>query len=86
MKTKTTSLNDLLSNEDAALVLSNELPSHFVKPTHSNVLVDIAKRLQRLQTKRAKLKRELKKIDADIKHSKKELRAVSADIGRGRDI
>jgi septal ring factor EnvC (AmiA/AmiB activator) len=61
-------------------------PARFVKPTESNMLIDIAKRLQRLQTRGAKLRKELKRNDTDIRHVKRELRALSQQLTRGDDL
>lgn len=69
---------------EASRVISSELPSRFVKTSHTDVLVQIAKRLQRLQTQRAKTRKTLKRIDADIRQAKRELRALAAEIGRGK--
>jgi septal ring factor EnvC (AmiA/AmiB activator) len=49
------------------------------------MLIDIAKRLQRLQTRGAKLRKELKRNDTDIRHVKRELRALSQQLTRGSD-
>lgn len=68
---------------EAARVIANELPARFVKTSHTDVLVQIAKRLQRMQTQRAKARKELKRLDADIRQAKRELRALAGEIGRG---
>src|SRR5438128_2287811 len=62
----------------ADTVLTNHLPAIYVKPTRSNFLIDTAKKLQRLQTKASKLRRELKVTEAEIRMRKHELRAVAA--------
>ena len=82
-------MNHKMSREVAEAYQQLETPDpdmvlRFTKPTHANVLVDIAKRLQRLQTKRSKLKRELKRVNADIRASKRELKAMAREIGRGK--
>lgn len=76
-----------LSNEvaNSALVLANELPTRFVKSTHADVLVQTAKRLERLQARRRKARKELKQIDADIRFEKKNLRALIQQVGKGDD-
>ena len=69
---------------EASIVLANDLPARSVKhATRSNMLIDTAKRLQRLQTRRARVRKELKTIDHDIRHAKRELRALAQAIGRG---
>lgn len=55
----------------------------FRKPTHANVLVDIAKKLQRLQTRATRQRRELATTLADIKIAKRELRDLTKAIGTG---
>lgn len=40
-------------------------------------IVASAKRLQRLQTKRARLRKELRQLEQDIKHERKMLRAIA---------
>jgi hypothetical protein len=65
-------------------LLDTELPVvGYITPTHSNMLVDTAKRLQRLQTKRSKLRRELKTVEAEIKMRRRELKALCAEVKRG---
>jgi hypothetical protein len=69
---------------EAAMAIENDLPVRNVKhETRSNMLIDTAKRLQRLQSRRAKVRKELKALDHDIRHAKKELRALVQVIGRG---
>lgn len=70
---------------EASLALANELPARVVKTTHADVLVQAAKRLERLQAKRRKLRRELKQVDADIRFEKKSLRALVQQVGKGDD-
>ena len=67
---------------EAALALAHDLPVRHANVSRSNMLIDTAKRLQRLQTRRAKLRKELKTVEADIRHAKKELRALAQVIGR----
>jgi hypothetical protein len=73
----------LAADVAAASHPSNELPARFVKPTHSNMLIDVAKRLQRLQTRGAKLRKDLKRNDADIRLAKRDLRALTQQISKG---
>lgn len=68
---------------EASRALESELPARYVKPTHANLLVDVAKRLQRLQTSRAKLRKELRSIEREISIQKKQLKALAQQIGRG---
>jgi hypothetical protein len=70
---------------EASRVLENELPSaRFVKPSTGNALVDSAKRVQRLSTKAAKLRRELKTVEADIRTEKRHLKALCQEVaGKG---
>lgn len=74
-----------LTREAAQAVLSTELPAAYVRPLHADTLVAVAKGLQRLQAKRAKLRRQLKAVDQDIKHARRELKALCQDISKGRD-
>ena len=69
---------------EASLALAHDLPVRHANVSRSNMLIDTAKRLQRLQTRRAKLRKELKTVEADIRHAKKELRALAQVIGRGQ--
>lgn len=65
--------------------LSTELPSPiFRRPTTGHALVDAAKRVQRLQTKAARLRRELKTTEADLKTEKKHLKALVNEIAKGQ--
>jgi peroxiredoxin len=70
---------------EASLVLQNELPARQLAAgtSRSNLLIDTAKRLQRLQTRRARLRKDLKAVEADIRHTKKMLRGRATAIGRG---
>lgn len=68
---------------EAARVLEHELPARHVKPTRSNLLIETAKRLQRLQTRAAKLRKELKAALHDIRAAKRDLKALAREIGRG---
>ena len=68
---------------EAAFALANDLPVRHANVSRSNMLIDTAKRLQRLQSRRARVRKELKTIEADIRHAKKELRALAQVIGRG---
>lgn len=55
--------------------------------TYEEDLIKRARELQRLATKRRRLKRQLKQTDADIKHARKLLNAVKqASEGRRPDI
>jgi septal ring factor EnvC (AmiA/AmiB activator) len=75
----------LAADVASASTIDASRPARFVKPTESNMLIDIAKRLQRLQTRGAKLRKELKRNDTDIRHVKRELRALSQQLTRGSD-
>ncbi len=68
---------------EASIAIANGLPVRTNRNGRSDMLIDTAKRLQRLQTRRAKLRKELKTVDADIRHAKKTLRALAQAIGRG---
>lgn len=57
--------------------------TQFAKQTYQDELVRVAKRLQRLQTTRAKYRRGLKGCDQDIKTAKRELKALCAQLSRG---
>lgn len=47
-------------------------------PTHEDELIARARELQRLQTKRRRLRRNLRAVEADIKHVRKMLKAIKA--------
>lgn len=68
-----------------AMTLTTELAETAIyrKPTHANVLVDIAKKLQRLQTRAARQKKELKATLLDIRIAKRKLKAIAGQIGKG---
>jgi ribosomal protein L7Ae-like RNA K-turn-binding protein len=68
---------------EAHMAVTNELPARFVKPTRSNMLIDVAKKLQRLQTRAAKLRKYLKATTTEIRHQKRTLKALAHEIGRG---
>jgi septal ring factor EnvC (AmiA/AmiB activator) len=51
---------------------------------HTDVLVDTARQLERLQAKRRRLRKELREIETNIKHAKRELRALAAQVS-GKD-
>jgi hypothetical protein len=72
-----------LSHEvaNASTALENELPVRTIKPGHADVLVQTARRLERLQARGRKLRRELKQIDADIRFEKRTLRALIHSVG-----
>jgi len=67
----------------ASLALANALPATYPRPTFPNMLVEVAKRLQRAQTKRIKLRRELKAVEGEIRTHKRELKALAAQIKTG---
>jgi cell division septum initiation protein DivIVA len=57
--------------------------ARFVQPTHSNALVDAAKRVQRLQAKAAKLRRELKAVQRELSAEKRSRRALMQAMSGG---
>jgi len=65
-------------------VLKNELPSVRVNPNRGSFLVETAKKLQRLQTRAAKLRKELKATELAIRSTKKDLKYASTLIGGGK--
>lgn len=71
---------------EASRLLPGE-PIGVVSPTRSNFLIDTAKKLQRLETKKARLTRAynkaMRELKADMKLTKKELKAVANEIGKG---
>lgn len=70
---------------EASRVLENDLPNaRFIKPTTGNALVEAAKRVQRLQTKAARLRRELKTVEGDLKTEKKHMKALVNEIAKGQ--
>lgn len=67
------------------MVLDTELPCASLKPNHGDVLVATAKRLERLQARRRKLRRDLKAVDNDIRLETRHLRALLQQVGKGAD-
>jgi hypothetical protein len=61
---------------DAYNVLKNELPSKQARPSTARVIVDYAKQLQRAQTKARRLRKELKRVEQDIRVIKRMLKGV----------
>jgi hypothetical protein len=61
---------------DAYNVLENELPSKQARPSTARVIVDYAKQLQRAQTKARRLRKELKRVEQDIRVIKRMLKGV----------
>lgn len=61
---------------DAFNVLTNELPAKQARPSAKRVIVDYAKQLERAQAKRRRLRKELRAVDADIKHIKRMLKGL----------
>lgn len=56
-------------------------------PTYEEDLIKRARELQRLATKRRKLKRQLKQVTVEMRHARKMLKAVqAASEGRRPDI
>lgn len=56
-------------------------------PTYEEDLIKRARELQRLATKRRRLKRQLKQVEKDIRHSRKFLAAIKqASEGRRPDV
>lgn len=53
--------------------------------THTDVLVATAKMLERLQSKRRKLRKALKQIEGDIRLTKREVKALARQIASGKD-
>lgn len=81
---KHTQRHRLAGDIATAATAASGAPARFVKPTSSNMLVDVAKRLQRLQTRGARLRKESKRNDADIRAAKRELQALIQHVnGRG---
>ncbi len=71
---------------EASRVLDTELPYRTVKRnTTGNVLVDAAKRVQRLQTKARRLRRELKATLADLKAEQRIMKALIREISAGKE-
>lgn len=70
---------------EASRVVDQKLEHRFVKTSHTDELVRIAKSLERLQGRRRKLRRELKTVDADIRRAKKELKSMARQISSGDD-
>lgn len=56
-------------------------------PTYEEDLIKRARELQRLATRRRKLKRQLKQVDQEIRHCRKHLNAIrQASEGRRPDV
>jgi hypothetical protein len=69
---------------NASMVLDNELESRITPRTgRADFLVQTAKQLQRLQTKRSKMRRDLKVIEQEIRMRKRELKALAQEIKTG---
>jgi len=68
---------------EASRALETELPVKQSRSSYPNVLVDIAKKLQRQQSKVRSLGRALRLAQAEVKLTKKEMRAVIGQMGRG---
>jgi hypothetical protein len=62
---------------EASRVLENELPARQAAPRNQNLVIEEARRLERLMAKRRRLRRELRVVDADIKHARKMLKAFA---------
>jgi ribosomal protein L35 len=62
---------------EASHVLQNELPAAQRAPRNQNLVIEEARRLERLMAKRRRLRRELRVVDADIKHARKMLKAFA---------
>jgi len=71
-----------LSNEvaNAYNVLDNEIEAKQSTPRRTNELVATAKKVERLEARRRQLRRELRRVEAAIKHEKKFLRALAGAI------
>lgn len=67
---------------EASRVADHDLPSRFVSAKQTDVLVQTAKRLQRLQTRRGRLKKELRKVEQDIRLEKRHLNALVQSISK----
>jgi len=61
----------------ATHALVNNLPAATLPAGTTNLVIEEARRLERLQAKRRKLRRELRRVEQDIKHSRKMLRAFA---------
>jgi seryl-tRNA synthetase len=68
---------------EASKALTNDLPARFVSTKHTDALIQSAKKIQRMQNRRNALRRELRKLEQDIRHEKKMLKAMAAAIGKG---
>lgn len=67
---------------NAARAIENDLPSRFVSTKSTDVLVQIAKKIQRMQTKYNARARALKALAREIRAEKKNLRALARSIGK----
>jgi hypothetical protein len=75
MKTKPTLAQEVAN---ASRVLQNDLEAKQQRtPRDYSIVVEEARRLERLQARRRKLRRDLRAIEADIRHSKKMLKAFA---------
>lgn len=62
---------------EASRVLENELPAKQSRPRNQQLVIEEARRLERLLAKRRRLRRELRVVDGDIKHARKMLKAFA---------
>ena len=62
---------------NASIVLEHDLPAVTRRPRAVSPVIDEARRLERLLAKRRKLRRDLRTVDADIKHSRRMLKALA---------
>jgi len=69
-----------VTREAAAALLQHDLPAAQGGRALSPV-IDEARRLERLITKRRRLRRDLRTVDADIRHSRKMLAALAGANG-----
>lgn len=69
-----------LQREVASALVQNALPSTIDRNPDANVLVGLAKRLQRFQTRRAAIRKELRRLDREIKATKRMLREVKQGV------
>jgi uncharacterized protein YlxW (UPF0749 family) len=67
---------------NADRVLTNELEAKQSTPARTNELVATARKLEKLQAKRRKLRAELRSVEKDIKHEKRFLKALAGAVTR----
>lgn len=64
---------------------SRAAAAKFTSAKYTDVLVQTAKQLERLQARRRRLRKDLKQVEESIRCAKRELRMLAQQIGKGKD-